>query len=716
MDYTRLMAALRRRRFLILAGVLGCTALTAFGSARLPREYLASATLMPQEQALDSIRQLTVPAEAGPEREELTGRQDRIKTIATVLTSPAVLGPVIKRLRLPTNPTKLQEDLEVKEVTSQIVRVSIKDTDPARAEATVNGIAGTFVEFFTDLRSREARKQLEAAQQERGSADAEVRQASRRLQEFKQRGNISSLPEQTKASLDRATQLEEARNNAEARLREVTAQFASVSATLTRTPRNREIRESATQTALLDRLRLDVSELKRSLDRELTVHTEEHATVKRLRGELTETERRLETESARMQTTVRILPNSDHEALSVRLRDLRGERDGLAARVASLNVDVARLQNQVTAYSGKDVQLALLTQRYTLAEQRMAVADARLGQLRGATSLVANGQPIAIVDSSGPLNPPQDLSQGRTLRLSVLAFVMSLAMCAALAIGLELADRRVKTVEDAERLMELPVVSVVPQLPGRNSEGTLCLTTDNNPDSHMAESYHFLANHILRQTLRRESTVLMAATARPGQGATTALCNLAVALARAGRQVVLVDADLRRPSLHRIFLTDHNAGLTDALRDNITVREALVQTHVENLRLLQAGTSDRDPWSLLWQPSMARVVETLRDSADYVLFNVPSATVFADALCVAPHLDGAVIVLRTSEMPTGAERKVREWLDEVDVPVMGLVLNGVPAREMESYEFHRSYTARRAVPGLVPALAAPGRPPVRRAA
>jgi capsular exopolysaccharide synthesis family protein len=314
------------------------------------------------------------------------------------------------------------------------------------------------------------------------------------------------------------------------------------------------------------------------------------------------------------------------------------------------------------------------------------------------------------------MNPPFDLSQGRTLRLTALAFVMSLALCVAMAIGLEMADRRIRSVEDVEALTALPVVSVVPRLPGRARAGTLCLTTENDPGSHMAESYHFLANHILRQTLRRENTVLMAATARPGQGATTAMTNLAVALARTGRQVILVEADLRRPFLHQVFNVEEKPGLTDVLQNRASVWEALADTGVANLRLLSGGAVVKDPWSLLWQPSLGTLVQELRERADYVIFNVPSATVFADALSVAPHVDGAVMVMRTSEMPNGAEHKVRQWLEEVEVPVMGVVLNGVAARDMESFEFHRSYTARRADEPRR-ALAAPtATTPVRRSA
>jgi len=715
MEYARIMAALRRRRFIILFAVLGCTLLTAFGATRLKREYLATATLMPQEQALGTISELARPAEAEQVRDELDGRQDRLKTVATILNSPEVLGTVIQKLGLKTTPTLLQENIEVKEVTSQVLRVAVKDTDPQKASGTVNAIVDTFVTFFSDLRSREARKQLELAEQEKRAADLELADAGGELGQFKKSSDISSLEEQTRVALESSRQVSETRNTAEASLRDVSAQVAHVQQLLARTPAKREIKESASQDKLVDKLQLDVAALSSALDKELSARTDEHPNVIRLKEQLAEAEGRLSRASTQMATTVRVVDNPERDRLELQLRELQNQRDGLMARVATLNAETSRLQSKVSRYSGADVQISLLTQRYTLAQQRQNAANNRLGQIRSVTAMLAGGSPIAIVDRAGPQNPPFDLSQGRTLRLTALAFLMSLAVCIALAVGLEMADRRVRTVADAETLMHLPVVSVVPQLMGRTNAGTLCLTTENDPSSHLAESYHFLANHILRQTSQRANTVLMGVTARPGQGATTALSNLAVALARAGRQVVLIEADLRRPFLQEVFETDQKPGLTDVLKGSVPVRDALAATQVENLRLLPGGSTSADPWSLLLKPELGRVVQELRESADYVIFNVPSATVFADAMCVASHVDGAVLVMRSSEMPSGAEQKVRDWLDDADVPVMGMVLNGVPSREMETSDFHRSYTARRAnvVP---PALSAPATAPVRRVA
>lgn len=715
MDYGRVMTALRRRRWMIALCVVGCTGLTALGSTRMKKEYLASATLMPQEQALTDIRDLAKPVEASAERDDLTAKQDRIKTVSSILTSPAVVGPVIEQQRLNLAPTRFLDRVEVKEPTSQVLTVTYRDEDPRRAAATINAMVDQLLAEYSRIRSSEAGKQVGALEQEERKAQADLQQASAKLESFKRSRRITSLPDQMRTALEQTRTLTEARNTAEAALREASAQLASVSDQLARTPETREVKEAATQTTLVDKMKLDLAELRGKLSQELAQHTEEHPNVKRLQQQIAEQESRINTASTQMATTTHVIRNPDRDLLVAKQRDLRNQRDGLQARVARLTSDLDRMQSQSAGFSGKDVELGLLAQHYSLAEARLNTVSTRLGQVRNVAQLLSSGSPIAVVDRAGPLNPPYDLSQGRMVRLSALAFVMSLAVCIALAIGLEMADRRVRSIEDAETLTRLPVVSVVPQLPGRSTAGSLCLTAENDPSSHLAESYHFLANHIFRQTLRRQSTVLMAATARPGQGATTALSNLAIALARAGRQVVLVEADLRRPFLHQVFETGDRPGLTDVLSGHVPLAEALSETHVKNLRLLPGGSTARDPWSLLWQPSMAQLVQDLRDTVDYVIFNVPSATVFADALCVAPHVDGAVLVMRTSEMPNGAEQKVREWLEEVNVPVMGVVLNGVPARDMESFEFHRSYTARRA-DETAPALGAPATAPVRRPA
>lgn len=694
MEYSRVMSALRRRRWAIVLAVAACTGLTYYGSTRLPREYAAAATLMAQDEATESVSVLAKPIDADQDRDDLSGRQDRIKTVAAVLSSPTVLSKVIRELHLKVTPAQVQERLEVKELTSQVLRVTVRDGNPQLASEMVNRFVATFVDYYTDLRSRDARSQLALLERERVAADRDVREAAARLESFKRRGNISSLAEQTRVDLEHERLTEQERNKTEAQFREVSARLASVSQQLDQTSPTKEIRESGTQTKLLEKLGEEKLALQAALTKEQAVHTDEHPNVRRLKEQLARLEEQQGVHEQKLQVAVRIVPNPDYDAIRGRILELRNEREGLSARLARLNADLSQIQSRVSGYAGKDVELSPLMARYNLAEQRLTAVTARLDQIRGAANQLSQGPAIAVVDRSGADNPPLDLSQGRTLRLTALAFLMSLVACIAVAISLDMADQRVRSVDEAEARMQLPVISVVPQLGSGSNARKLCLTAKDDPSSHLAESYHFLANHVLRQTMGATSSVITAITARPGQGATTALSNLAVALARAGRRVVLVEADLRRPYLHRVFSTEERPGLTDVLQGRASIDKALAATEVENLSLLPAGREVADPWSLLWQPRMATTLDELREQAEFVLINVPSATVFPDALCIAPHADGAILVVRSNDAMNGAEHKVRQWLEEVQVPVMGMVLNGTPAREMDSYRYHRDYRTK----------------------
>lgn len=715
MDYGRVMAALRRRRWLILLVVLGTTALTAFATTRMKREYQASATLMANEGALNPLPILRKQGTGDEPREELPEAQDKLKTIVEFLKSRGVVGEVIQKKDLKTTPELYDKQLDIQELTSRMLRVSYKDEDPKRAAEVVNTHVKIGVERYTSLRSQEARKQLDRVKHDQDVAKRALTYASNRLEQFKTSRKITSLDKQTEEMTKRANQLEADRTAAEAELRTVSAQVDNAEVALARMPATKTTEKNITQTEVLEKLKLDRNELAKTLEKLKAQYTEDHPAVQRAQQELDRAETRLKDEQSRLTTVKEVVPNPDREVLATTLRDLRRTRDGLSAKVRSLTARSSGLQAEVAQQAGLDVELNLLNQQYTLAEQRLNGLTLRQQQLEMAMGMLDRGESIGTVDRAGGVNPPADLSRGRTLKLSALAFVMSLAVCLALSIAMEMSDRRVHSVEDVEVLTQLPVVSVIRQLPGRASQGSLCLTAERDPASHLAESYHFLANHVLRHTLQRESTVLMAATARPGQGATTALSNLAVALARAGRQVILVEADLRRPFLHEAYGCGSKPGLTDVLQERVSVDDALYPTPVKNLRLMPSGSTVPDPWSLLWQPSMGLTVQALREKVDYVIFNVPSATVFADALCVAPHVDGAIMVMRTSEMPNGAEQKVQQWLEEVQVPVMGVVLNGVPSKQMDTFEFHRSYTARRA-DTTPPALNAPASPAVRQAA
>jgi capsular exopolysaccharide synthesis family protein len=261
-------------------------------------------------------------------------------------------------------------------------------------------------------------------------------------------------------------------------------------------------------------------------------------------------------------------------------------------------------------------------------------------------------------------------------------------------VTVETLDTRVRTAADAAELLELPVTGIIPKIPYDGARGPFPrLVAQSSPMSPFAESYRFLATEVLLDTRGGDIRAIMVATAKPAQGGTSTICNLAVTLAQAGRRVVLIDADLRRPSLHRLFRVPNDYGLADLLRNGGATEKGIKSTHVEGLALITAGTNIDNPWALLRNARLQKLIDDLKLVADYVLVDVPSAIVFADAATVASVVDGVIVVVRANESPRGSESQIKGLLNKANPNILGVVLNQVPPTEVDSCHYYAHYYA-----------------------
>jgi len=272
-----------------------------------------------------------------------------------------------------------------------------------------------------------------------------------------------------------------------------------------------------------------------------------------------------------------------------------------------------------------------------------------------------------------------------------VAFGMSLALCLFLLAAWSYLDRTIRTSADAEALVEMPVAAIIPRALPRAASAPLPQLASLMPASPEGEAYRFLGLHLLLSRPDNPLKVLMMGTAKPGQGATTTIANLAATLAQGNRRVILVDADLRRPSLHEYFDVSNEVGLTSVLGEGTPVSEALQRTLLPNLLVLPGGPMVDNPWALLRSAEMELLVRDLRERADFVLIDTPSAAAFADAFNVAPLVDGIFMVVRSRYQPTGIEMKVKRMFEEAGARVLGAVLNDVPMQNVESCRYHAHY-------------------------
>ncbi len=219
-------------------------------------------------------------------------------------------------------------------------------------------------------------------------------------------------------------------------------------------------------------------------------------------------------------------------------------------------------------------------------------------------------------------------------------------------------------------------------------ETATTLITISNPRSPVSEAYRTLRTNLEFSSLDKPIRSMVVTSAAPEEGKSTTLANLAVAIAQAGKKVILVDCDLRRPSLQKIFDARGAVGFTDMMRDDALLKKPpLQETAVAGLRLLVSGTIPPNPAELLGSKRMEEVIASLLKSADMVLFDAPPVVAVTDAAVLSSKVDAALLVVSAGKTKRDHAKKAKALLDKVNARLIGTVLNNVKG-EASLYQYY----------------------------
>jgi capsular exopolysaccharide synthesis family protein len=203
------------------------------------------------------------------------------------------------------------------------------------------------------------------------------------------------------------------------------------------------------------------------------------------------------------------------------------------------------------------------------------------------------------------------------------------------------------------------------------------LVTVVQPRSPVSEAYRSLRTNIQFLSLDRTVQTILVTSAGPGEGKSTTLANLAVTFAEAGRDVIVVDGDLRRPSLHQFFGVSNEHGLTAAMRDEHPLATLILPTDVSHLRVLPSGPLPPNPSELLGSHRMDRIIESLRSAADVILFDSPPTIAVTDASVLGAKMDGVLLVVSAGKTKRDHALRAKLILQKGNAKVLGVVLNNV---------------------------------------
>ena len=304
-----------------------------------------------------------------------------------------------------------------------------------------------------------------------------------------------------------------------------------------------------------------------------------------------------------------------------------------------------------------------------------------------------------IIDAARVPTAPSEPNIPRNLSFALVLGVIS---GVGLAFLLENMDNTVRTPEQAQAVSALPSLGMIPLGSKSGNHGPagkrLTLTASKEvvetvtlvrPQSQMAESYRALRTSLLLSNLGAPPKVIMVTSARPQEGKTTTSINTAIVLAQKGVRVLLIDADLRRPSVHKTLGMGPRSGLSNVLTGSATVQQTITTSPIlANLFIMPAGTPPPNPAELLASANMKDLVAELRQQFDHIVIDTPPTLSVTDAVVLSPRADATILVIRSGQPTKQALRRARDILMQVNAHVAGVLLNAVDLTSPDYYYYY----------------------------
>ncbi len=387
----------------------------------------------------------------------------------------------------------------------------------------------------------------------------------------------------------------------------------------------------------------------------------------------------LNPEYIRMQATIEKLSSQVDARTSAMMLGLEAELKAVKATVdeQTQKLDAEKTKNQQIAEGKRAYQIALeeLERQKRLrdtVENKIKIEEIER-DIKRSTAVVVWDEAEAALKAAYPK---------MSLNLALGAFV-GLVLGIGLAFFIEYLDTSVKTIDDVERALQAPVLAVIPQ-----NVGALL---DEGMDSPHAEAYRVLRTNILFTRKDEKLNAITVVSGGAGEGKSTTVLNLATIFAQNGNKVLLVDSDLRRPSLHKRLGLANSLGLTNHLLGQNKLEEVIQTTSLPNLHFLPSGRLPSSALGILNSPQMKDFIKEAKSRYDFVFFDAPPIMGVSDATVLASGADLALLVIQYRKYPQSLAIRSRQMVEKVGGRLVGVVLNNINLASDASYYYYSGY-------------------------
>ncbi len=696
-DVVQLLRLLQHRWKLIAAAVGACLAVGLGNYFVSPKLYRAATTLQIEQRSL-----VPVGANRNPWLDQWASMK-YLPTQYRLLESRGLAERVVRDLRLAEDPAfagrraarpdadgvtasddaiylaglagRLLGGLDVAPVEgTELVTLSYVAGDPELAARVVNGFADAFISWGVESHAHTVGRATEFLEKQIEDLKQQIQQKETQLQQYGANADLVSLDPGANVVLQRLTRVNQQHGEAqsetlakEQRYRELQATPASVLAKS----------RPGSQVPALER---ELLELEAGYEGKLQTYKPEHPEMVELAGQIEEKRRLLAETTEREAQAVRQEAYAEWQAAQGLVNRLGEQQQQAKTDTVALNLDAVEYYN---------LQMEIDARKEMLSDLMTRLSEAGVSASLDGSEAATN---VRIIDRAlvpgGPFRP--SLRQNLSLGLAV-----GLVLGVGLVFGIHFLDRTVKTADELQSLLgALPVLAVIPDvsLPrgaygrgygygarrgGPTAAGETLeieLLPERHPRLAVSEAYRSLRTALLLSSAERLQVVAVT-SAEAGEGKTTTAANLAVVMAQLGRRVLLVDADLRKPRVHRLFNLGNRLGLVSTLTGSAEADTAVAATDITGLSVCPSGPLPPNPSELLASERMARFVEWSRKRFDFVILDTPPVLAVSDAILPGSFADGVVLCFRANQVHREAVRGCRDQLLLAEVKILGAVFN-----------------------------------------
>ena len=544
---------------------------------------------------------------------------------------------------------------------TNVIRVSYRDNDPQQAAAVINTLTDVYIQQNRGFKSQGAAETVKFLDKQLGNVKVDLNDAEKNLEEYKVSTGMMELDAEATALITQLSEVEKQRK--EVALRKKQIEFALVN--LKEAIQKKVVYSPPllNNDTLMAGMAAKLSELEVQKNSLLSEYKQAHPAVQAVQAQIDEVQRKIQA-------------------------TYENEFKNLTKSEANLGQVITQYEEQMQKLPVMERQQASLLRNTKVNQEVYAFLLQKSEESR-----IAAASTLGVVDIIDPAIVPSNPIKPVKEKNLLLGLLLGCMVGIGAAFLRNSLDDTIKDVDTARRELGLTLLSQIPHIGGLEDKGIQnALIVQKEPKSPASEAFRSLRTAIHYSAVTSQKQVLLVTSTFPAEGKSTIVANLSITMAQTGATVLLMDCDLRRPSLHEIFGHSKVPGLSEVLVGDAEFEKTIHNTGIPGLDFVSAGTTPPNPSELLGSPQMGKLLGTLKERYDYILLDAPPVLAVTDAPLLAASVNMVIVVMEAGRVPVKAAQRVRDLLAGIGKPAAGLIFNNKTfSSELYGYGYGYGY-------------------------